>query len=150
MTGTGVAEVTPEGVVLADGRQIPGELVVAAIGVRPDVRLAEMAGLALGPHAGIAVDADGRTSDPHIYAVGDAVEKADAIGGEPSLVALANIANRQGRRVADRICGLPVRPAPAQGTAIVKVFGLTAAMTGGARSGCAPPGGPAGSSPRTP
>jgi len=130
LTGAGVSEVAHDGVVLADGRQVPGELVVAAIGVRPDVRLADMAGLELGPHGGIAVDADGRTSVRDVYAVGDAVEKADAVGGGPSLIALANVANRQGRRVADRICGLPVRPAPSQGTAIVKVFGLTAAVTG--------------------
>ncbi len=129
-TGVAVAEVTESGVVLADGRAIAGELVVAAIGVRPDARLAEMAGLALGPHGGIAVDHDGCTSDPAIYAVGDAVEKEDSIGGGFSLIALANIANRQGRRVADHICGRPVRPAPSQGTAILKVFGLTAAMTG--------------------
>ena len=129
-TGVGVAEVTDEGVVLADGRAIPGDLVVAAIGVRPDVRLAEMAGLALGPKGGIAVDADGRTSAADVYAVGDAVEKADSVGGGSSLIALANIANRQGRRVADTICGRTVRPAPSQGTAIVKVFGVTAALTG--------------------
>ncbi|MGO8825994.1 MAG: FAD-dependent oxidoreductase [Acidimicrobiales bacterium] len=129
-TGVSVAEVTEAGVVLADGRAVPGDLVVAAIGVRPDVRLAEMAGLALGPHGGIAVDDDGRTSAADVYAVGDAVEKADSVGGGFSLIALANIANRQGRRVADTICGLTVRPAPSQGTAIVKVFGLTAAMTG--------------------
>ena len=129
-TGVGVAEVTDEGVVLADGRAIPGDLVVAAIGVRPDVRLAEMAGLALGPQGGIAVDADGRTSAADVYAVGDAVEKADSVGGGSSLIALANIANRQGRRVADTICGRAVHPAPSQGTAIVKVFGVTAALTG--------------------
>ena len=129
-TGVGVAEVTASGVVLADGRTIPGDLVVAAIGVRPDARLAEMAGLALGPHGGIAVDADGRTSAADVYAVGDAVEKADSIGEGSSLIALANIANRQGRRVADAICGRNVRPAPSQGTAIVKVFAVTAAMTG--------------------
>lgn len=128
--GTGVAEVTDAGVVLADGRGVAGELVVAAIGVRPDVRLAEMAGLAIGPHGGIAVDADGRTSDPHIYAVGDAVEKVDSVGGGSSLISLANIANRQGRRVADHICGRTVRPAPSHGTAIVKVFDVVAAMTG--------------------
>ena len=129
-TGVGVSEVTDAGVVLADGRVIPGDLVVAAIGVRPDARLAEMAGLALGPHGGIAVDADGRTSAADVYAVGDAVEKADSVGGGSSLIALANIANRQGRRVADTICGRTVRPAPSQGTAIVKVFGVTAALTG--------------------
>ncbi len=77
-TGVGVAEVTDDGVVLADGQHVPGDLVVAAIGVRPDVGLAEMAGLEIGPHGGIAVDADGRTSAPDVYAVGDAVEKADA------------------------------------------------------------------------
>ena len=129
-TGVGVSEVTDTGVVLADGRVIPGDVVVAAIGVRPDARLAEMAGLVLGPHGGIAVDADGRTSAEDVYAVGDAVEKADSVGGGSSLIALANIANRQGRRVADVICGRSVRPALSQGTAIVKVFGLTAAMTG--------------------
>jgi len=129
-TGVAVAEVTDAGVVLADGRAVAGELVVAAIGVRPDVRLAEMAGLRLGPHGGIAVDHDGCTSDPAVYAVGDAVEKEDSVGGGFSLIALANIANRQGRRAADHICGRLVRPAPSQGTAILKVFGVTAAMTG--------------------
>jgi NADPH-dependent 2,4-dienoyl-CoA reductase/sulfur reductase-like enzyme/rhodanese-related sulfurtransferase len=129
-TGVAVSEVTDSGVVLADGREISGDLVVAAIGVRPDVGLAEMAGLALGPHGGIAVDSYGRTSEPDIYAVGDAVEKADWVGGESSLIALANIANRQGRRVADHICGRPVRPAASVGTAVLRVFGVTAAMTG--------------------
>ena len=130
ITGSAVTEITDDGVVLTNGRQLAGDLVVAAIGVRPDVRLAEMAGLALGPWGGIAVDPVGRTSAPDIYAVGDAVEKADSVGGGPSLIALANIANRQGRRVADSICGLPVRPVLSQGTAILKVFGLTAALTG--------------------
>ncbi len=116
--------------VLADGREIPGALVVGAIGVRPDIRLAQMAGLALGPSGGITVDDNGRTSDPDIYAVGDAVEKHDSVGGGSSLIALANIANRQGRRVADDICGLTVRPTQSLGTAIVKVFEVTAAMTG--------------------
>lgn len=130
MTGTGVSEVTESGVVLADGRILEAQLVVGAIGVRPDVGLARLAGLDMGPHGGIAVDADGRTSAPDVYAVGDAVEKADSVGGGPSLIALANIANRQGRRVADLICGRPVHPVTSQGTAILKVFGMTAAMTG--------------------
>ena len=76
------------------------------------------------------MDGNGRTSAPDIYAVGDAVEKRDPVGGGSSLVALANIANRQGRRVADDICGLTVRATSSLGTAIVKVFGVTAAMTG--------------------
>ena len=129
-TGVAVSAVTATGVALADGRTIPGELVVASVGVRPDVRLAEMAGLALSAHGGIAVDEVNRTSDPDVYAVGDAVEKEDWVGGGRSLIALANVANRQGRRVADHICGLPGRPAPSLGTAIVKVFDLTAATTG--------------------
>jgi NADPH-dependent 2,4-dienoyl-CoA reductase/sulfur reductase-like enzyme/rhodanese-related sulfurtransferase len=129
-TGVAVAEVSESGVVLADGREIAGALVVGAIGVRPDAQLAKLAGLALGPSGGITVDENGRTSDPDIYAVGDAVEKRDSVGGGSSLIALANIANRQGRRVADDICGLTVRPTHSLGTAIVKVFGVTAAMTG--------------------
>lgn len=129
-TGVAVAEVTESGVVLADGREVAGALVVGAVGVRPDAHLASMAGLTLGSSGGITVDERGRTSDPDIYAVGDAVEKIDSVGGGSSLIALANIANRQGRRVADDICGLTVRPTHSLGTAIVKVFGVTAAMTG--------------------
>ena len=129
-TGVAVAKVSESGVVLANGREIAGALVVGAIGVRPDAQLAKLAGLALGPSGGITVDENGRTSDPDIYAVGDAVEKRDSVGGGSSLIALANIANRQGRRAADDICGLTVRPTHSLGTAIVKVFGVTAAMTG--------------------
>ncbi len=129
-TGVAVSEVTDDGVVLADGRSYPGALVVGSIGVRPDTRLAELAGLGIGPHGGIAVDADHRTTDPDIYAVGDAVEKEDRVGGGTSLIALANVANRQGRRVADHIAGHAVRPSPSLGTAIVKVFDCTAGVTG--------------------
>jgi len=130
VTGAAVAEVTDAGVRLADGRELDGELVVGSVGIRPDARLAELAGLAIGPHGGISVDERNRTSDPDIYAVGDAVEKQDWVGGAPTLIALANVANRQGRRVADDIGGLMPRPTRSLGTAIVKVFGLTAAATG--------------------
>jgi NADPH-dependent 2,4-dienoyl-CoA reductase/sulfur reductase-like enzyme/rhodanese-related sulfurtransferase len=129
-TGSALAAVTPDGVLLADGTVLEAGLAVAAVGVRPDVGLAQMAGLALGPNGGIAVDERGATSAAHVWAVGDAVEKRDAVGGGSSLVALANVANRQGRRVADAICGVPVRTTGSLGTAIVKVFGLVAAMTG--------------------
>jgi len=129
-TGVAVTEITDDSVVLTDGRRIPAALVIGSIGVRPDTRLAEMASLAIGPNRGIAVAESGQTSHPDIYAVGDAVEKVDMVGGGSSLVALANVANRQGRRVADHIAGLDVRPAPSLGTAIVKVFSLTVAMTG--------------------
>ncbi len=129
-TGVAVTRVTEDAVVLADGRQLNGQLVVASVGVRPDVALAQMAGLRIGEHGGIAVDAENRTSDPDIYAIGDAVEKPDRVSGNHSLIALANVANRQGRRVADHICGLETPATPSLGTAIVKAFGLTAATTG--------------------
>ncbi len=130
VTGASVTEVHEWGVILTDGRMIEGELVVASVGVRPDTTLARSANLALGPHGGIAVDEANKTSDPDIYAVGDVVEKPDFIGDTTSLVPLANVANRQGRRVADHICGLPSRTSPSIGTAIVRVFNCVAATTG--------------------
>jgi rhodanese-related sulfurtransferase len=125
-----VASVEETSVTLADGQVLSADLVVGAIGVRPDVRLAEAAELDLGPRRGIAVNDANQTSDPDIYAVGDAVEKADAVSNATSLIALANVANRQGRRVADHIAGRPVRAVPSLGTAIVKVFDLVAATVG--------------------
>ena len=125
-----VASIEPSSVTLADGRVLPAELVVGAIGVRPDVSLASAAGLEIGPTGGIAVNEVNQTSDPDVFAVGDAVEKPDAVSGAPSLIALANVANRQGRRVADHLAGLSVGAAPSLGTAIVKVFDLVAATTG--------------------
>jgi len=128
--GAAVAEVTPAQVILADGRALDADLVVGALGVRPDVRLAELAGLDIGPNGGIAVNDAFQTSDPDIYAVGDAVEKPDAVGGETSLIALAGVANRQGRRAADHIAGHVSHPVASVGTAIVKVFDIAAAMAG--------------------
>ena len=101
-----------------------------AIGVRPETGLAVDAGLAIGPRGGIAVDDTFRTSDPAIFAVGDAVEKHDALDGSEVLVPLANTANRQGRFVADVIAGLPGTDHGVLGTAIVGVFGLQVAVTG--------------------
>lgn len=129
-TGAGVAAIGDADVTLADGRVFDADLVVGAIGVRPDVHLARDAGLVIGPGGGIAVNDVMGTSDPHIYAVGDAVEKRDAISHTTSLIALANVANRQGRRVADHLAGRPVRPVASLGTAIVKVYDLTAATVG--------------------
>ena len=128
--GVQVTEIREETAVLSDGREIDADLVLMSIGVRPDVSLAKAAGLALGPRGGIQVDAQMRTSDPHIYAVGDAVDKSDATTGEPTLVPLANSANRQGRLVADVIAGRSIRFGGVLGTAIVKVFELTVAVTG--------------------
>lgn len=130
LTGVGVASIEARTVVLADGRELPADLVIGAIGVRPDVRLAADAGIVIGPTGGLAVDEANRTSDPDIYAVGDAVEKLDAVSNASSLIALANVANRQGRRVADHLAGRPFHHAPSLGTAIVKVFDTVAATVG--------------------
>jgi NADPH-dependent 2,4-dienoyl-CoA reductase/sulfur reductase-like enzyme/rhodanese-related sulfurtransferase len=128
--GVQVAEVRAETVLLSDGRELDADMVVMSIGVRPDTSLALAAGLELGPRGGIKVDAQMRTSEPTIYAVGDAVDKSDATTGEPTLVPLANSANRQGRLVADAISGRSIRFGGVMGTAIVKVFDLTVAVTG--------------------
>ncbi len=128
--GSGVATIGPDAVTLTSGETVPADLVVAAIGVRPDTTLAQQAGLAVGARGGIVVDERLRTSDPAVYAVGDAVEKTDAVDGSSTLVPLANTANLQGRRVADVIAGLAVRDRPVLGTAIVGVFGLQVATTG--------------------
>ncbi len=129
-TGVSVSSIGERTVTLADGRILAADLVVGAIGVRPDVRLAELAGLDLGPSGGIAVNEANQTNDPDIYAVGDAVEKPDAISHATSLIALANVANRQGRRVADHIAGRPSHSVDSLGTAIVKVFDVVAATVG--------------------
>lgn len=109
-------------------RRLYADLVVAAIGVRPET-LAEQAGLAIGERGGILVDDQLRTSDPDILAVGDAVEKTDAVDGTAALIPLANTANLQGRRAADVIAGHAARNRPVLGTAIVGV-GLQVASTG--------------------
>ena len=126
----GVSAIGADTVTLSSGDVLAAELVVMAIGVRPDTTLARDAGLTIGPRGGIAVNGFNQTSDPLIYAVGDAAEKMDALDGAATLVPLANIANRHGRLVADHICGRQVRPRTTIATAIVKVFDLTIAATG--------------------
>ena len=126
----GVTEVTADEVILSTGDRITADLVVVAIGVRPDVALAKAAGVDAGPRGGIPVNTFNQTSNPDIYAIGDAAEKTDALDGSSTLVPLANIANRQGRVVADHIAGRPIRDVATIGTAIVKVFDLTIATTG--------------------
>ncbi|MCP3753962.1 FAD-dependent oxidoreductase [Streptomyces sp. TBY4] len=128
--GGSAVRVLPREVELADGDRVPADLVLLAVGVRPETALAVTAGLELGPHGGIRVDGALRTSDPRILAVGDAAEKAYAPGGGTRLIPLANLANRHGRIAADTLAGRTVTAVPAQGTAIVQVFGLTAAATG--------------------
>ena len=121
-------------VTLSDGSVLPVDLVIEASGVRPDTALAESAGLTIGQAGGIAVDGWQRSNDPFIFAVGDGVEKTDAIDARATLVTMAGLANRHGRSAADAIAAhatesrLPA--APALGTAIIGVLGLTVAMVG--------------------
>ena len=125
-----VAEITDTAVVLVDGRQLPAGLVVSATGVEPDVQLAQEAGLRLGETGGLWVDSQQRTSDPHIFAAGDAVEKFGELTGSQTLVPLANLANRHGRLIADVIAGLDVEAHASLGTSIIGAFGMVLAMTG--------------------
>ena len=128
--GDSVASITADSVRLASGEVLPSDLVILAIGVRPDVVLAKSAGLKIGERGGVEVNEYNVTSDANIYAVGDAAEKRDSLDGSATLVPLANIANRHGRVVADNISGRAVRSVPTIGTAIVKVFDLMIAATG--------------------
>ena len=117
-------------VVTQSGAKHPADIVILGIGVRPDTELAEGAGLKIGERGGILVDEQMHTSDPDIFAVGDAVEVKDFVTGEQSLVALAGPANRQGRIAADVIAGRDSRFRGTQGTAIIGLFDGTAAWTG--------------------
>jgi rhodanese-related sulfurtransferase len=122
-------------VALDDGRRLVADLVVLAIGVRPATSLARAAGLALGVRGSIAVDARLRTSDPDIYAAGDGIEVTDLVLGQPCVMPLAGPANRQGRIVADHLCGRPSAYRASQGTSVVKVFDMTGGGTGATEVG---------------
>ena len=126
------APAEPHGVevVLSDGTRLPADVVLLSVGVRPASNLAADAGLALGTNGAIVVDQTLRTSDPSIWAVGDAIEVRHGVTGSLGPVPLAGPANRQGRAAADAIFGKPVTAPAVLGTAIVRVFGLTAGMTG--------------------
>ena len=125
-------EQTADGLVvrLKSGQRLPAQLVILGVGVRPENKLAVDAGLEVGPRGGIRVNDHLQTSDPDIYAVGDAIEVKDFVSGDPTQVPLAGPANRQGRIAADNIFGRSVTYRGTQGTAIVGVFDRTAAMTG--------------------
>jgi len=125
-------EEAPEGLVvrLKSGQRLPAQLVILGVGVRPENKLAVDAGLEVGPRGGIRVNEFLQTSDPDIYAVGDAIEVKDFVSGDPTQVPLAGPANRQGRIAADNAFGRAVRYRGTQGTAIVGAFDHTAAMTG--------------------
>lgn len=117
-------------VLTKSGKVHPADIVILAIGVRPETVLAKMAGLELGQRGGIRVDEQMRTSDPDIFAVGDAVEVKDFVTGEWSLIPLAGPANRQGRIAADVIAGRNSKFRGTQGTSVIGIFGATVAMTG--------------------
>jgi len=112
------------------GKEIPCDMVVSAIGVKPETRLAKEAGLAIGSRGGIAVDENLVTTDKNIYAIGDVIETSDRILGGERLVPLAGIANKQGRLAADHISGKKVSFPGAFGTNIVRIFDLSLASTG--------------------
>ncbi|MFA6241875.1 MAG: FAD-dependent oxidoreductase, partial [Candidatus Hydrogenedentales bacterium] len=117
-------------VVLKSGKRVDSDFVCLCVGVRPTSHLAKDAGLAVNERGYIRADAQQRTSDPNIYAVGDVVEVTDWVDGQPTAIALAGPANRQGRIAADAICGRATSYRGSQGTGIVKVFNLVAAQTG--------------------
>ncbi len=115
---------------LSNGEAVNCDLAILAIGVRPEVKLAKDAGLKIGQTGGIAVDDHMRSSDPNIFAVGDAVEVKHMVGGHKALIPLAGPANRQGRIAADNALGRDSVYRDTQGTAICKVFDLAIGMTG--------------------
>jgi len=117
-------------VITQSGAELPCDLVVLSIGVRPENGLAKAAGLDLGERGGIAVNDHMQTSDPDIYAVGDAVEILDFVSGTKAMIPLGGPANRQARIAADNMLGRDATYRGTQGTAVVRVFDLTVASTG--------------------
>lgn len=131
--GQSVKSLTPlenELLVNLPSESLAADMVIMSVGVRPESKLAHEAGLAMGVKGTIAVDAHMRTSDPDIYAVGDAVQITRGITGGPASIPLAGPANRQGRIAADHICGIESAYRGTVGTFIIKVFDMTAAATG--------------------
>lgn len=114
---------------LSDG-EIETDMVIMAVGVRPDTALAKDAGLELNKRGAIVVNEHMLTSDPDIYAVGDAVEVTDFVTGEKAYIPLAGPANKQGRIAADNICGIPTTYKNTLGSAVLKIFDMTVATTG--------------------
>lgn len=117
-------------VLLASQSEIKTDMIVLGIGVTPETKLAKTANLKLGERGGIKTDKYLRTSDPDIYAVGDAIEVTDYVNGRPTQIPLAGPANKQGRIAANHICGVPDEYPGTQGTSVLKVFDLTVSTTG--------------------
>lgn len=117
-------------VTLQSGATVVGDLAILSIGVRPESDLAKAAGLELGARGAVRVNDHMLTSDPDIFAVGDAVQVNDFVLDRPTVIPLAGPANRQGRIAADNVFGRGSRYRGTQGTSIVRVFGLTIGTTG--------------------
>ena len=117
-------------VLLRDDASLHADMVMLAIGVTPDTVLAKDAGLELGIKGSIIVNDRMETSIPDIYAAGDAVQVKNFVTGEDALISLAGPANKQGRIIADNVCGLDSRYKGSQGSSVIKVFDMTAALTG--------------------
>lgn len=115
---------------LSNGETLTTDILIMAIGVRPETKLAAEAGLHIGALGGIETNESLQTSDPSIYAVGDAIEEKDFVTGQSTLVPLAGPANRQGRMAADNMLGRSETYQGTQGTAICKIFDLAVASTG--------------------
>ncbi|MGE5415252.1 MAG: FAD-dependent oxidoreductase [Acidobacteriota bacterium] len=132
--GDGAVSLDGDGLVsqltLKSGKTIPADIVVMGIGVKPEVELAREAGLTIGAVGGIEVDEFLRTSDPNIFAVGDAIQVKGYIGGQQVMIPLAGPANKQGRIAADNICGRLTKYEGTLGTAIAKLFDMSIAATG--------------------
>ncbi|MCD6339267.1 MAG: FAD-dependent oxidoreductase [Verrucomicrobia bacterium] len=127
---TGQFEAAASIVVLQSGKRLPADIVILAVGVRPETALAREAGLELGELGGIRVNKRLRTSDPAIWAVGDAIEVKHLVTGQWRLIPLAGPANRQGRTAADNIFGRPSEFRGVLGTSVARVFGLVAGCVG--------------------
>ncbi len=132
----GVKKITPESVVLNSGREVPAQMVIMAVGVRPETTLAKAAGLSVGTTGGIAVNEHYQTDDPDIYAVGDAIEVTNRQTGKPMRLALAWPAQMEARAAADHICGIDTRRKGFIGSSVVRIFDLYAASTGMNEKAC--------------
>ena len=133
LLNTGVKAIVPgeDGLTVQAGEEsLPADMVLLSVGVRPESGLAKAAGLDVSPKGAILVDEHMRTSDPCIYAVGDAVQVKHFVSGQPAFLPLAGPANKQGRIAADNICGIPSTFKGSQGALVLKLFEMTVAATG--------------------
>lgn len=129
-TNTQISKIQHQSLLLSDGKELQADFIIMSIGLKPNVSLAENAGLAIGETGGIMTNEFMQTSDPSIYAIGDAAENTDFVTGEAKRVPLASPAHRQAYLAARHITGHAIAKKGLLGTSVVKIFSLTAAMTG--------------------